>query len=250
MEPVHVANWADLPDRRPFGATADGVVLVVVRFDDDHSVFSGRCQHRGALLADGMVVGDDLVCGLHGWDYRIDTGISAYDPDQALQRFTSAVVDGAVVVDKAELTAYRRRHPMTVVAEPGESTNDAEFRYHDSTPHLTPEEPAVARIHMLARYGLDKVGHDGPVAAMGVPRSMLPSWDSLQVLAAQLARFPLLEHETVEADVTIGPRAARPLHLELPIFVSDMSYGALSQEAKTALGLGADRAGTGICSGE
>ncbi|HEY4377912.1 MAG TPA: FMN-binding glutamate synthase family protein, partial [Acidimicrobiales bacterium] len=155
-----------------------------------------------------------------------------------------------VVVDKAELTAYRRRHPMTVVAEPGESTNDAEFRYHDSTPHLTPEEPAVARIHMLARYGLDKVGHDGPVAAMGVPRSMLPSWDSLQVLAAQLARFPLLEHETVEADVTIGPRAAKPLHLELPIFVSDMSYGALSQEAKTALGLGADRAGTGICSGE
>lgn len=43
----------------------------------------------------------------------------------------------------------------------------------------------------------------------------------------------------------IGPAATRPLVLERPVFVSDMSFGALSQEAKTALARGAEMAGTG-----
>ena len=42
----------------------------------------------------------------------------------------------------------------------------------------------------------------------------------------------------------------KPLRLAIPMFVSDMSFGALSQEAKTALSRGAELAGTGICSGE
>ena len=48
----------------------------------------------------------------------------------------------------------------------------------------------------------------------------------------------------------VGPKAERPLRLDIPIFVSDMSFGALSAEAKTALARGAELAGTGICSGE
>ena len=51
-------------------------------------------------------------------------------------------------------------------------------------------------------------------------------------------------------DVTIGPGAGRPLRLRIPLFVSDMSFGALSEEAKIALATGAELAGTGICSGE
>ena len=42
----------------------------------------------------------------------------------------------------------------------------------------------------------------------------------------------------------------KPLRLKIPIFVSDMSFGALSEEAKTALAKGAEMAGTGIASGE
>ena len=48
----------------------------------------------------------------------------------------------------------------------------------------------------------------------------------------------------------IGPDAEKPLRLEIPLFVSDMSFGALSEEAKVALATGAELAGTGICSGE
>ena len=50
--------------------------------------------------------------------------------------------------------------------------------------------------------------------------------------------------------VVIGPNAKRPLELDMPLFVSDMSFGALSREAKIALSKGAELAGTGICSGE
>ena len=114
----------------------------------------------------------------------------------------------------------------------------------------TPEEPTVARIHALAKDGLSKLGHHGEMGAMGVPRNDLPHWDDIQILPAQMARKPLLDDVPVATSVTIGPRAAKPLQLDIPLFVSDMSYGALSEEAKTALSRGAQMAGTGICSGE
>lgn len=114
----------------------------------------------------------------------------------------------------------------------------------------TPEEPTVARIHALARDGLSKLGHHGEMGAMGVPRKDLPHWDDIQILPAQMARKPLLDDHPVATGTVIGPRAAKPLHLDIPLFVSDMSFGALSEEAKTALARGAELAGTGICSGE
>jgi glutamate synthase domain-containing protein 2/CDGSH-type Zn-finger protein len=114
----------------------------------------------------------------------------------------------------------------------------------------TPEEPTVARIHALAKDGLSKLGHHGEMGAMGVPRKDLPHWDDIQILPAQMARKPLLDDVPVATSVTIGPRAAKPLQLDIPLFVSDMSYGALSEEAKIALSRGAQMSGTGICSGE
>ena len=88
------------------------------------------------------------------------------------------------------------------------------------------------------------------MAAMGVPRPTLPQWDDIQLLTAQLATKPLLEDTTVGTDLVIGPNANKPLKLDIPIFVSDMSFGALSEEAKIAMARGAQLAGTGICSGE
>lgn len=111
-------------------------------------------------------------------------------------------------------------------------------------------EPFVEYIHELAKHGLDNVGHHGEMGAMGVPRTELPRWDDIQILTAQLARKPLLDDAPVGSDLVIGPNAAQPLQLDIPLFVSDMSFGALSEEAKIALAAGAERAGTGICSGE
>ena len=114
----------------------------------------------------------------------------------------------------------------------------------------TTEEPTVAFIHQLAREGLSKLGHHGPMTSMGVPRHLLPHWDDLQIMAAQMATKPLMEDQGVGTELVIGPEAKKPLVLKIPLFVSDMSFGALSEEAKISLAKGAELAGTGICSGE
>jgi len=244
MTPTTIARWSDVTDRAPTGALVANVDLVIVRVGDEHCVLYGRCLHRGAHMADGTVRGNDLVCGLHGWDYSVSTGISSYDNDQQLHRFTSWVDEerDALLVDADEIAAWEREHPQPYVRDAYQGA------FQD--PHGAPEEPFVGQIRQLATDGLSKVGHHGPVAAMGVPRDRLPSWDSIQIVTAQLAKRPLLDDEAVGTDVTIGGTAARPLALQIPLFVSDMSFGALSQEAKVALARGAEGAGTGICSGE
>jgi len=114
----------------------------------------------------------------------------------------------------------------------------------------TKEEPTLELIHQLASEGLGSMGHHGPMAAMGVPRDRLPHWDDIQIMVAQLDRKPLPEDTAVGTELVIGPEAKKPLVLHIPLFVSDMSFGALSEEAKIALAKGAELAGTGICSGE
>lgn len=111
-------------------------------------------------------------------------------------------------------------------------------------------EPTVEFIHQLAREGLSKMGHHGPMTSMGVPRHLLPHWDDIQVMVAQMATKPLMEDVPVSTELVIGPKAKKPLKLKIPLFVSDMSFGALSEEAKVSLATGAELAGTGICSGE
>lgn len=115
---------------------------------------------------------------------------------------------------------------------------------------MTVEEPTVEFIHRLAREGLSKMGHHGPMTSMGVPRHELPHWDDIQMMVAQMAIKPLMEEVKVSTELVIGPNARKPLTLSIPLFVSDMSFGALSEEAKMALAMGAELAGTGICSGE
>ncbi len=114
----------------------------------------------------------------------------------------------------------------------------------------TEEEPMVEFIHQLAREGLSVVGHHGPLGAMGVPQNQLPRWDDIQIMVAQLHKKPLMDDVDVASELVLGPEAKKPLVLKIPLFVSDMSFGALSEEAKVALAKGAELAGTGICSGE
>jgi glutamate synthase domain-containing protein 2 len=88
------------------------------------------------------------------------------------------------------------------------------------------------------------------MGAMGVPLTELPRWNDIQFVTAQFATKPLMDDAKVDSSLIVGPRADKPLELDIPLFVSDMSFGALSEEAKIALSRGAELAGTGICSGE
>ncbi len=244
MNKVKVADWESLEPVTPAYALVANVDLVVVKWDDgsDVSVLYGRCAHRGALMADATIRGEDIVCGVHNWDYRYKTGVSAYNSKEALHRFRAWVEDGGVWVDEDEITAWEKENPQAYRRDAYQGL------YADL--HGTPEEPYTSYIHELAEHGLDNVGHHGRVAAMGVPRDQLPRWEDIQFVTAQLHRVPALDDAPVGTELVIGPNAQRPLRLERPLFVSDMSFGALSEEAKTALAMGAELAGTGICSGE
>ena len=242
MNATEVARLDDLQDRQPAYALVSGVDLVVIRFDDQVSVLYGRCLHRGALMADGHVEGRNLICGVHGWDYRLDTGVSEYNNDEVLKRFESWVEDGVVWVDAEAVASWAVEHPQPYERE-------AYLGLYQDV-HGSGDEPHNSYIQQLARDGLSKVGHHGPVSAMGVSRTELPSWDDIQFVTAQLHRLPLMEDVAIDTSMVIGRAARKPLRMERPIFVSDMSFGALSAEAKTALARGAELAGTGICSGE
>ncbi len=241
---VKVATWSELEDRQPAYALVENVDLVVIRYDDAVSVLYGRCLHRGALLSDGHIRGESLICGVHNWDYRYDTGVSEYNNEEVLHKFGSWIdtEQDAVFVSGDEVREW-------------EATNVQPYRRDEylglyADVHGTPVEPHNGYIQRLAKGGIEGVGHHGVVSAMGVPLTELPRWDDVQILTAQLATRPLVDEDPVGTDVVIGPMAGKPLRLAMPMFVSDMSYGSLSEEAKVALATGAEMAGTGICSGE
>ena len=196
MNKVRIANWQEIPERQPIGTLVEDVDLVIIRIRDRISVLYGRCQHRGALMADGYLEGDTLICGLHQWDYRVDTGVSAYNNQESLHKFNSWLENDGVYVDADEIIAWKQKHPQPY------DRNGYQGQYADI--HGTIEEPNTQYIHDLATYGLSKTGHHGPVAAMGVPAPELPKWEDLQFVTAQLARLPQLD------EAAVGTSGARP----------------------------------------
>ena len=242
MDRAQVAKWDELQDRKPEYALIGSVDLVVIRYDEEVSVMYGRCLHRGALLSDGSADKKNLYCGVHGWDYRLDTGVSEWNNSEKLKKFASVVEDGVVYVDKGEVEAWAQENPQLY--------NRDEYLGLYQDPHGTTEEHTNRLIQQMAKGGVKGVGEHGPVGAMGVKRTDLPMWDDIQIATAQLATLPLLDDAGVGTDTVIGPNAKKPLLLSMPLFVTDMSFGALSTNAKIALAKGAELAGTGICSGE
>ena len=104
-------------------------------------------------------------------------------------------------------------------------------------------EEKFSRIVSLAKTG------ESQVAAMRTQKAF-PGWETILFRGAQLYRMPLNEDEPVRTTTVIGKTAQCPLELELPAYVSHISFGAISREAKIALARGSKRMGTAICSGE
>ncbi|UII80666.1 glutamate synthase-related protein [Flagellimonas sp. CMM7] len=239
---IEITKISTLEEKKPAYALVKNTDLVIIKHETGISVLYGRCHHRGALLSDGHVEGQNLICGVHGWDYRYDTGISEYNNDERLHKFKEYVEGDSLQVDENEIAAFEGEHPQPF--DRGAYLG----AYADTHPEDT--EPYTGYIKELAQNGLKNLGHHGFSSSMGVDRNTLPKWNDIQFLPAQLASRPLLDHEEVATKVVIGPKAKKPLVLDIPLFVSDMSFGALSREAKIALSKGAEMAGTGICSGE
>ena len=242
MKKTKLIELLQLKEKQPMHKQVNGLDLVIIKYDNNVSVLYGRCLHRGALMGDGHIEGNNLICGLHGWDYRIDTGVSEYNNAEVLNKFYSEISEGWIWIDEEEIDQFLIDHPQPFLRD------QYLGQYADTHPENT--EPYTGYIKELSQNGLKNYGQHGPSAAMGVDRNLLPKWESIQFLPAQIAKRPLLDNEEVNTKVIVGSLAKKPLELEMPVFVSDMSFGALSKEAKIALSKGAEMAGTGICSGE
>lgn len=104
-------------------------------------------------------------------------------------------------------------------------------------------EEKFTTIQKLAETGKSEI------SPMGTRRPF-PGLEAILFRGVQCARFPLNEDEAVLTKTVIGPDARYPLELDIPFYVSHMSFGALSKEAKIALAMGATVVGTATCSGE
>lgn len=86
----------------------------------------------------------------------------------------------------------------------------------------------------------------------GGTKRRLPHFDDLVFLGASMSRYPLEGYrEACGTEVVLGARfAKKPIRLKTPVTIAGMSFGALSAEAKEALGRGATLAGTSTTTGD
>ena len=109
-------------------------------------------------------------------------------------------------------------------------------RHDDSIPHM-------GDIHRMAVTG-------EPISGAMATDLPLPKWDDILILGGQLAHMPLENDEPVSTTTVIGKNAKKPMILDSPVYVTHMSFGALSKEAQVALSRGSAMARTAMCSGE
>ncbi len=130
-------------------------------------------------------------------------------------------------------------------AEPAnlEEEKAPDLGYDPATARRDPSCRYMAEIHQMAAGGTSLSGSMGTRMAM-------PGWDDILILGAQLNPPPLFDDDPVDTTTVIGKNAKRPMILKSPVYISHMSFGALSKEIKIALAKGSAMAGTAMCSGE
>lgn len=75
-------------------------------------------------------------------------------------------------------------------------------------------------------------------------------WDDILIKGSQLFKTPLSFDAKINTKTVIGPKAKHPLVIEMPVYITHMSFGALSKEAKISLAKGSAKVKTAMCSGE
>lgn len=132
-----------------------------------------------------------------------------------------------------------------VKAEPAGAVklSSASLAYDEAYARVDERCRYMKEIHEMAVTGRTIGG------AMGTQMPM-PGWDDILLLGAQLNPPPLEDDAPVETRTVIGKHAKKPMVLDSPVYISHMSFGALSKETKVALAKGSALAKTAMCSGE
>ncbi len=105
------------------------------------------------------------------------------------------------------------------------------------------KEIYMSDIHQMAKTG------KSIIAPMSTAKPVV-SWDDILIMGNQLNPPPLLESEEVSLKTVIGKNAKKPMTIESPVYITHMSFGALSKRAKIALSKGSAAVKTAMASGE
>lgn len=124
-----------------------------------------------------------------------------------------------------------------------ENNGGPDLSYPKETRKTDSDYRYMKEIHEMAVSG------KSAIEAMGT-RMPMPNWDDVLLLGAQLNPMPLDEHADVSLKTVIGKHAPKPMVLSMPVYISHMSFGALSKETKIAMAKGSAAVETAMCSGE
>lgn len=227
-----ICRVSELEEGRGREAIVNGRPLAIFSYEGNLYALDDRCPHREGQLSDGHVRKGEAICPLHGWNFDLKSGVSPYNINDAVATYPVSVKEDTVYIDASKVP------PL-----PESSFSGYQGRWkrweQDGRGHHDVRDMAK--------------GRKPPIEAMGSLAgdiSAVLGFDHFHLRAAQLERMPRLKNEAVSTKTVIGKGAGKPLVISLPAYVSHMSFGALSREAKIALARGSKMAGTLICSGE
>ena len=150
---------------------------------------------------------------------------------------------GVLLKDLDECPVCKQDISNFVEIEKTESFDSPELAYTKEFAKSDKDERGMDLIHEMAISG------KSIVSAMGTDLKM-PNWDDILILGCQLNPQPLEKEIDINTQTVIGKNASKPLVIESPIYITHMSFGALSKEAKIALAKGSAGVKTAQCSGE
>lgn len=121
---------------------------------------------------------------------------------------------------------------------------------------MSSPRPGLRESHLFDRnviHEIQRAAETGiyDIRGWGAKR-VLPHFDDLVLLGASMSRYPLEGYrEKCATSVVLGTRfAKKPIELKIPVTIAGMSFGALSANAKEALGRGATEMGTSTTTGD
>ena len=178
--------------------------------------------------------------------YKCDICGYIYDEEKEKVKFKDLPDDWKCPICFAPKSMFKlveEQENQREIKEKKESSNELENYLNEYSRSSDDKEKSMLDIHTMAITG------KSIISAMGTSLPVV-GWNDILILGGQLNKMPLLENEEVSLKTIIGKNAKKPMILDTPVFVSHMSFGALSKEAKTALAIGTKKVKTAICSGE
>ena len=181
--------------------------------------------------------------------YRCTVCGEIYDEEDEGVRFEDLPDDWVCPLCHSPKSAF-------VLMDEGSTQNQADEPESEPAPSVVPEG-SIDVPQNLKRFDggvMDDI-HAMALTGKSVDSAMdttvpVPNFDDILFLGAQLATSPKNVDCDVNIRTVIGKKAEKPMDLEMPVYISHMSFGALSGRAKIALSKGSAMAGTAMCSGE